>query len=93
MRDLKLGQAVLSKAGHDKGRWFAVVGLEQNFALIADGKSRKLGVFSLRGVPAEVKVELPDGEYRNLLDDSVVKVSGGVLNCTGDPILLAGLVR
>ena len=42
MRDLKLGQAVLSKAGHDRGRWFAVVGLEQNFALIADGKSRKL---------------------------------------------------
>jgi len=68
---------------------------EQDVAILErdDGKSRKLGVFSLRGVPAEVKVELPDGEYRNLLDDSVVKVSGGVLNCTGDPILLAGLVR
>ena len=42
MREVKLGQAVFSKAGHDKGRWFAVVGVEENFALIADGKSRKL---------------------------------------------------
>ena len=58
-----------------------------------DGKSRKLGVFSLKGKPAEVNVDLPDGAYRNLLDDSVVKVSGGVLVCTGDPVILGGLVR
>ncbi len=42
MKDIKVGQAVRSKAGHDRGRWFAVVELRDNFALIADGRSRSL---------------------------------------------------
>ena len=38
-----VGRLVLSKQGHDKGRWFAVVGsLDEKHVLIADGQTRKL---------------------------------------------------
>ena len=38
-----VGRIVLSKQGHDKGRWFMVVqGLDEKHVLIADGDSRKL---------------------------------------------------
>ena len=37
------GRIVLSKQGHDKGRWFMVVqGLDEKHVLIADGDTRKL---------------------------------------------------
>lgn len=36
------GSAVLSKAGRDKNRFFAVIGLEGEYALIADGDLRKI---------------------------------------------------
>jgi ribosomal protein L14E/L6E/L27E len=39
--DLQLGQIVRSKAGRDRGKWFAVVGLEGDaFVYLADGKTR-----------------------------------------------------
>ena len=38
-----LGRVVRSKQGHDKGRWFAVVGMvDEKHVLIADGRTRKL---------------------------------------------------
>ena len=38
-----VGRVVLSKQGHDKGRWFAVVGaLDEKHVLIADGRTRLL---------------------------------------------------
>ncbi len=39
---LKEGLIVRSKAGRDKGEFFVVVKLTENFAFIADGKTRKL---------------------------------------------------
>ena len=36
------GSAVWSRAGRDKGRFFAVIDLEPGFALVADGDLRKL---------------------------------------------------
>ena len=36
------GSAAVSKAGRDKGRWFAVLSIEDGFANIADGDLRKL---------------------------------------------------
>jgi ribosomal protein L14E/L6E/L27E len=39
----ELGRVVQSTKGHDKGRWFLVVGLvDERFVLIADGETRKL---------------------------------------------------
>lgn len=37
-----VGQVVYSKCGHDKGKAFIIVSLEENFAYIADGRSRTL---------------------------------------------------
>ena len=42
MVDLKIGQIVISKAGRDKGERFVVIGLDGEFALLADGKGRSL---------------------------------------------------
>ncbi|MEG1773352.1 MAG: KOW domain-containing RNA-binding protein [Oscillospiraceae bacterium] len=39
---MRQGTVVISRAGHDQGDWFAVVGLEGDFAFLADGKARKL---------------------------------------------------
>lgn len=40
--DIEIGLVVRSKAGHDKGEFFVVVGLDRGYALICDGKRRKL---------------------------------------------------
>ncbi|MDR0904237.1 MAG: KOW domain-containing RNA-binding protein [Ruminococcus sp.] len=42
MAELKVGTVVYSAAGHDKGNMFVTVGLEGDFAFIADGNERKL---------------------------------------------------
>ncbi len=43
MDSLDLGTIVLSRAGRDSGRLFAVVARpEENFRLIADGRSRRI---------------------------------------------------
>ncbi len=39
----EIGRVVISAQGHDKGRWFLVVGLaDERYVLIADGDTRKL---------------------------------------------------
>ncbi|MEG0912883.1 MAG: hypothetical protein RSB78_00715 [Oscillospiraceae bacterium] len=40
--DIVKGSAVVSKAGRDKGRFFAVLELDSDFAMIADGDLRKI---------------------------------------------------
>ncbi len=40
--EITVNSAVCSKAGRDKGRFFAVLALEGEYALIADGMLRKL---------------------------------------------------
>ena len=49
---------------------------------------RLLGIFSLRAGSARVPVELPDGEYENLIDGESVMVENGTLWCRGKPIIL-----
>lgn len=39
---LRTGQIVKSVAGHDKGKFYAVVDAHENSVTIADGKARKL---------------------------------------------------
>ncbi len=49
------------------------------------------GVFSLDAVPGQVRLEprleIPDGIYPNLLDDSPVTVREGILFCSGRPAI------
>lgn len=40
--ELKKGQIVISKAGHDKGDLMMVAGFEEKRVLLCDGKHRKL---------------------------------------------------
>ena len=53
-----------------------------------DMKVRKLGVFSLKGQCADVKVTLKDGAYINHLDGTTVVICNGVLHCEGSPMIL-----
>jgi len=53
------------------------------------GRTKKVGVFSLKGKMAAVEVDFPDGTYTNLIDDERVSVRGGKLLCKGKPIILS----
>ena len=57
-----------------------------------DGKTRKLGVFSLRGLPGEAELDLPDGSYPEHLTGGAVKVRNGKLRCNGEPLWLTAPV-
>lgn len=48
----------------------------------------KLGVFSLRSAPGTVAVNLPDGDYENLLDGGAVSVREGRLSTDGRPVIV-----
>lgn len=57
--------------------------------LVRENASRKkVGIFSLKGKQAEVKVPLSDGEYTNHIDGQPVQVKDGKLLCNGKPIIL-----
>ena len=51
--------------------------------------SKKIGIFSLKARPAAIRLDLPDGTYKNLIDDSEVKVTEGILTTGGHPIILS----
>ena len=40
--EIKVGSAVRSCAGRDKGRFMAVMALEEGYAMVADGRLRKI---------------------------------------------------
>lgn len=40
--DITVGTIVYSKAGHDKGNLFMTLSVEGGYALIADGKTRRI---------------------------------------------------
>lgn len=54
----------------------------------SDMKTRKLGVFSLKGKSPDVKIDLPDGIYSNHYNGGTVTVKNGMLHCEGKPIVL-----
>ena len=48
---------------------------------------RAVGVFSLRGKSASVRVDCPDGEYGELVSGGRVLVKNGQISCVGEPII------
>ena len=40
--DINISDVVVSKAGHDQDKWFYVIGEDQGFLLLANGKDRPL---------------------------------------------------
>ena len=78
---------VLSDEDHCKGR-----AEDANHIAILerdDNRSRKLGIFSLKGMSADVKVDLPDGSYTNQLNGNIVAVADGKIICDGEPIVFS----
>ena len=58
----------------------------------SDMKTRKLGIFSLKGKSGDVMVTIPDGDYENHLDGTMVSVKKGILHCGGKPIILSRVI-
>lgn len=54
-----------------------------------DNHIRKIGIFSLKGQTACVKVDLSDGSYVNHLNGENVTVADGQLYCEGRPVVIA----
>lgn len=54
-----------------------------------NGQGMKIGIFSFKSKEADVKVELPDGTYTNLIDDSEIQVENGAIHCQGKPIIVS----
>ncbi|HJD28594.1 MAG TPA: KOW domain-containing RNA-binding protein [Candidatus Blautia avicola] len=42
MKEFKAGMLAVSKAGHDKGRLYVVLGADQEFVYLADGRNRSV---------------------------------------------------
>jgi len=82
--DIGKGCIVLSTAGRDKGRYFLVIGMEDNYALIVDGKLRSVespkrkkikhlmyaGKVSAEKLLAKINADMPieDAEVRKAMN-------------------------
>lgn len=53
-----------------------------------NNKSKKVGIFSLKSKSADVKVDLPDGDYKNEISGETVTVSNGKVHCNGNAIII-----
>lgn len=53
-----------------------------------NNKSKKVGIFSLKSKSADVKVDLPDGDYKNEISGETVTVSNGKIHCDGRAIII-----
>lgn len=53
-----------------------------------NNKSKKVGIFSLKSKSADVKVDLPDGDYKNEISGETVAVSNGKIHCNGKAIII-----
>ncbi len=70
---VKVGDVVISKKGHDKKKAFIVVSvLNENYVLIADGKTRKLDSPKQKNVRHLETVAQAGFSERELVDDKSI---------------------
>ncbi|MBR2280195.1 MAG: KOW domain-containing RNA-binding protein [Ruminococcus sp.] len=73
--DIKKGQIVTSKAGHDGGRFFIVTDVKDGYVYLSDGKERKLNAPKKKNIKHIAKTntveEIPktDKSLRKLLNN------------------------
>lgn len=77
--------------------FFAAADDENNIAVMlrTDGQSRKIGIFSLSGKSADVRLQypnlepfgIPDGEYKNEPGGNTITVSGDTVRTDGEPLV------
>jgi len=53
-----------------------------------NSRSKKLGVFSLKGKTAEIKTDFPDGRYRDCVSGDDAEIINGTLKSAGKPIII-----
>ena len=54
--DINISDVVVSRAGHDRDNWFYVIGEDQEFLLLANGKDRPLDKPKRKKIKHTVKV-------------------------------------
>lgn len=79
--------------------FFASADNENSIAVLIrdNGRKKKIGIFSLKGKAADVKlclpdgerVEVPDGGYTNLLSGDMIQIHKGELHCSGKPVMIS----
>ena len=60
--DIKPGSIILSRAGRDKGRYFVVMRVEENFCLLVDGDLRKIDKMKRKKIK-HIKWARSDSEF------------------------------
>lgn len=58
------------------------------FLSVTTTRAKKVGIFSLKSKSADVKVDLPDGDYKNEISGETVTVSNGKIHCNGKAIII-----
>lgn len=56
-------------------------------AVYRDGERKLVGVFSMKGVPGQAEVPVPDGRYEELAGGGEVEVQNGRVDCRGLPLV------
>lgn len=82
----------------EKDYFFASADDGNNIAAVIrdNGEKKKIGVFSLSGKNADVKIVypngepagIPDGEYKELLSGKMIPVLQDVIHCSGKPMMV-----
>ena len=57
-------------------------------AIYSRGGKKIIGIFSLKGEPGIIPINVGDGRYENLIDGSSVEVMHGYISLNGEPIII-----
>ena len=71
--------------------FFANADEESGIAVLIrdDRKNCKIAVFSSKGFDGDVKVDLPDGAYDELISGGKIDVKDGIVHCSGEPLWIS----
>src|SRR5699024_11167005 len=85
-----LSQADIQSAGSYK-----ITALDNDVGEVAYrlGDIIRIGLFTLKGQPCEVPVNLPSDNYTNMVDNSLIKVQEGLIELDYDPIVIQGKAK
>ena len=57
-------------------------------AIYSRNGKKIIGIFSLKGEPGIIPINVPDGRYENLIDKTTVEVMHGYISLNGEPIII-----
>ncbi|MBQ3574039.1 MAG: alpha-amylase [Clostridia bacterium] len=83
--------AAFKKAHYPENAWFSAETVDEKHTVIARCGNKNtclLGTFTLRGTAECLYVDIPDGEYENLLSGERAEVKNGKIHTDGKPLVL-----